>query len=313
MVCALAAAWLILNLITLARYPVADCDEAYFAEISYHALYEGRFAADTQLNIAGSNISEVHTGRLFQIAMALPIAIFGVTLWASRFSSLAAGIITLLLLSDVGRSMFNERVGSVAAVIAAVSWRLVFHSHYARPDIWNAVASIAVLWLIWRMLQRPTFGWAAAAGLAASLVVDLHPNSLAFAVAAGVIAVVEGLRLHEWRMIGGFAAGGIIGLIYVVAAHLLPDPSLVQRQLFGFYGSWGMTDLGGRSVITLLGQFLFIWYQFGNYGTRLAILPLIYYVLGVLYILPQKSRPHRILFAYFAIAAICYAYIAWPM
>ncbi len=303
------AGWLAVNLLTLDRYPPARCDEAFWSEIAYHGWREGRFGFDSHQQYGvGFEQNVVPAGRLFELSIGLTQAVFGAGLWGSRFSSFLAGLAGAVILYQLGRRMYSVRVGLLAAAIFGLSWRTVFHAHYARPEAWTAVAGVIVLWLLWRAVEQPTWVNGFLAGLGAALAVDTYLPAMHFAVGAGLFVVVYFGRVRAWRIIAAFAAGGGLGLAYWLAAHLLPDPSIFTIQMFGVYVDRGATALGFDDPLSPITSLLrFYWQEFIQRSNYRDAFPGVYFLAGVLYTIFDRSHPSRLLIAYYGLATLAFA------
>ncbi len=307
----LLAGWIALNLLTLDRYPIAGCDEASRSQVAYNIIHTGRFGYDARLGLGGSAANIATNGRLAEIAIALTQLAFGPTLWASRLSSLIAGLVTALVLFKLGEAIANRRTGAVAALVYLLLWRTLYHTHFARPEAWTAAAAVVALWLLWRMIERPTFWNGALAGLAAALVVDFHFLGLSFAAAAGLIVVFVGVRSHRWPMVGAFAAGGALGLIYWLAAHLLPDPSAFMTQVFQVHAQHGATNFAGFSVLgSVVGLGRFYWGEFVGSNGYLDAFPALFFAIGIAGTVLRRDRGSRLTLGYYGLSTLVFTFIA---
>lgn len=305
-----AAIWLAINMAALDWYPLADCDEAILSEIGYNAWRGGRFGFDSHLGIGNTDVDVSVFGRLYEAILGSGPVLFGASLWSSRISSLAAAVIGTIALYQVGRAMYVPRVGLVAAMVFATSWRTIFHAHFARPEIWVAAGSVILLWLLWRMLENFTPLNGFLAGLGASLIVDVHLAGLPFAFASGGVVVMYAWHRRNWQILIAFATGGVAGLIYWLAVHVLPDPVNFRYQIFTLYVNVGDVNLSQRTLLgSIEGLGRFYWQQFVTYNNYLGVLPAIYMLVGIGYVAFSPKPPARLLTGYYALATVIFTLI----
>ncbi len=304
-------AWLVLNLLTADRYPTASCDEGFLSEIGYNAWREGRFGFDSNLGVAGSNISVVPLGRLFEASLGLSQGIFGPSLWSSRLPSLAAGVITAVVLYQLGRSMYSTAIGVVAASLYLLSWQTLYHTHFARPEAMLAMMAIVLLWLLWKLKLSSSPVTAFSLGLIASLAVDVHLNGLVFAIATSFVFLIGLVTLShpiKWRLVLAFSAGGVIGLVYWLLVHLLPDPQIFNIQMFQFYAVRGATDLLDQNVLKAATSLVsFLWDNFIAGNNYLNAYAAVFYIAGLFYLATDKSQASRLVLCYLGIAFLLFA------
>jgi mannosyltransferase len=120
------------------------------------------------------------------------IRIFGTSETAARASSVLCGVLTVLLVFDIGRTAFDGRTGLWAAWLTALSPALIVYSREARMYAWL----VLVACLCWRLLldlrRSFTAGKAAAYVLGLAALVYSHPLGLpmmATLALAGLIGV----------------------------------------------------------------------------------------------------------------------------
>jgi 4-amino-4-deoxy-L-arabinose transferase-like glycosyltransferase len=301
-----AILWIALHLFTLDRYPYITCDESFYGQVGYNFLSTGNFGVPSTLGLAGTDRNVLWPGRLYELSIAAFQLVFGPTPRSARMVSFAAGLLIAYVLYRLGKAMYKPRVGLAAAVIFQVSWTALQATHSGRPEALMAAAGILEAWLLWRFMESPSFGRGFVAGIGASLVVDVHPNGMYFAFAAGMTTVLYFGYKRSWKPIGAFAVGGAIGLAYVLAAHLLPDPPTAIYQATDLFTDWGLTPWAETQRANL---FSFYWKEFVARHYYLSIPSAIYFAFGLVYAALDKSRGSRFLVGYFALANIIFAFV----
>jgi 4-amino-4-deoxy-L-arabinose transferase-like glycosyltransferase len=207
-----AIVWLAVHLFGLARLPLPNCDEAWYASTAYQFLTQGSFGLPIVNNVVGLGEAHPVFGRFYLAGLAGMFALFGPGYFQARLFSLV-GIIALVaaVYFTTGR-LYDRRAALIAALLTAFSWDVMVRGHNVRPEIWLAAATVAVLGLFAWYVDRPTFGGGVVFGLAAALPLNLHPNAILFLAGFGVLCLIEiGLRQRKLAALAGAGIGALAG------------------------------------------------------------------------------------------------------
>ena len=128
------------------------------------------------------------------------VGVFGVSEAAARAFSVLCGVLTVLLVFDIGRVAFDRRTGLWAAWLAALSPVLIVYSREARMYAWL----VLVTCLCWRLLLglRNSFTTARAVAYVLSLAALVYSHPLGLPMLATLaLAGLLGLRdcFGSWR------------------------------------------------------------------------------------------------------------------
>jgi 4-amino-4-deoxy-L-arabinose transferase-like glycosyltransferase len=283
-----AAVWLAIHLFGLARLPLPNCDEAWYASTAYQFLTHGNFGLPIVNNIVGLGEAHPVFGRFYLAGLAGTFALFGPGYFQARLFSLV-GIIGLVaaVYFTTGR-LYDRRAALIAALLTAFSWDVMVRGHNTRPEIWLAAATVAVLGLFVWYVNRPTFGSGVLFGLAAALPLNLHPNAILFLAGFGLLCLIEiGLRQRKLIAlagagIGALAGGGVWWLLSGAAFLHALGP-----------GKW--ISLGNSPVQTTVGTMLaaqgrwLVEHYWVAYG-RGAMLQAVYFLAALVIALIRRGR-----------------------
>lgn len=90
----------------------------------------------------------------FQYMIALCIS-FGLNEnWIIFLLSLLPSVLVVVLVFILGSSMFNKRVGLIAATLLVVSWDFIFWSNRAQPDFLSLCCQVLAIFYFWEMLKK---------------------------------------------------------------------------------------------------------------------------------------------------------------
>ena len=109
---------------------------------------------------------------------ALWFAIFGHRFDVVRLADALYGTLSLLLLFLIGRRIFNERVGLMAAAALAAWPQAILLTAGLMTETLFVMLELLFVWLCLRAADRPTLARFAAAGLCAGLATLTRPNLL---------------------------------------------------------------------------------------------------------------------------------------
>lgn len=133
---------------------------------------EGVYASDIWFGAENGDhypFQHLYAPPLFPWLTEWSITAFGPTPLGCMFWSLLFGSATVPLVWWVGRRWFGPLAGMVTAVLSAAS---EFHAVYSRACLTDATLLfwlVAAVWLIWEALERNSWRWAVAGGVATGI------------------------------------------------------------------------------------------------------------------------------------------------
>ena len=211
----------------LTRWPPLINDEGREANLFWAAA---RVDPDAERMNAHRGFSTWGNGGLPGATAAAIFRLFGLGVFQARLTSLVWGGLLLLVIYWLGRRYWNRAVGLAAATLMAVSNPFLVATHTLRPDVQVVVIVLGALLLAERSLdaatRRPLL-FTFLAGLLLGLVVDTHPNGLAFFPLVGLVFPLRQgwrtfLRRREvWVFLGGIVAAAL----YYLSIRFAPDPA----------------------------------------------------------------------------------------
>lgn len=201
--------------------------------------------------------------------MAPWMALFGNTPFGARFPNILCNVALLLLIYHIGATLWDRRVGLLAAVLTLLNYFFFLLTIYSATDLLFTLLAVAALWLFFRahelastgaeigversrpFFQHPQARWAAA-GLVTGLMCLQKPTGAIFAVGMGLWAMLlwwlERRSGREtalpWR--GLLTWGVLAGL--VLSPYLLRNLLLFGRPVFSTeaYDAWILGYKGTR-------------------------------------------------------------------
>lgn len=216
----------ILRMFILTRVPLPFVDEAWFASHAVGLLTTGR-----PFGPLDAGVFEQYDGHwtyfswLGATILAIPISIFGLSIFSVRIPSLIFGLILLLSCYVIGRRLGDQLGGFLAIALVGFSPAFNYSANLARPDIVISAVGFGAIALV---LADQTARYpvrSIIAGLIIGFAFEIHPNAVIYVFPILAILLLE----RKWEVFSDyrvyfFIAGSMIGPIAVVLLHILPYP-----------------------------------------------------------------------------------------
>lgn len=214
-----------------------DWDEINFAESAREMLVTGDWF-NVQINFRPF----WEKPPLFIWMQALSMKAFGVGEFAARFPNVVAGIVTLLVLFNIGRKREDERFGLLWAMMYGISFLPFFYFKSGIIDPWFNLFIFLGIYCFSRYAGENSAGAAALSGLFNGLAVMTKGpvGFLIFCLTVGVWLIVRRFRFSfRWKDVAVFFAvlalvGGAWFILLAATGHadVIRDFILYQIRLF---------------------------------------------------------------------------------
>lgn len=225
--------------LTLLRTPMPFVDESYYASQAWGIIHAGLNYGPLQPKVFSRFDGYAnYYPWLGPWIESLAIRLLGLSLESVRLVSLSFGLVLLAVVYGIGLCLGGSRLGLLAAALLSVSSRFIYSAHLARPDVIVATLGYGAVALV--IIDRRD-RWpirALLAGLMIGFAVDIHPNAVIYAPAVGVLYLLQrGWSAFRSRDCWCFALGVLAGLVYFVAAHILPSPATYSALNYINFGA----------------------------------------------------------------------------
>ncbi|WP_254547466.1 glycosyltransferase family 39 protein [Halomarina pelagica] len=192
---------------------------------------------------------------LYYVLLDLWASVFGLSAVALRSFSALFGIATIPLFYLVGRELFDDVAGLVAALVYALAQVQVYHAQEVRMYTLLAFLALSSLYLFVRYLRTESRATAAAYALVTILLVYTHPFALFVVAGESAFLGFEFLRgrIGDLRRAVGTQAALGLAVLPLVAGFVLrfgggvtldyiplPTPLLVFTVLTGYFARTGI-------------------------------------------------------------------------
>jgi 4-amino-4-deoxy-L-arabinose transferase-like glycosyltransferase len=282
------------HLAFLTRYPVVFIDEPWYANAQWSWLRAG-----TSFN--SMNFDWPCLGNLPWVAS---FAMFGLGLFQARLVSWCFGLLLLLATVWVGRRSYGLLTGGLAALLLSLSPAYTQASHYVRPDIMLAVVVMVAFGLAHKALTEERWWTHLLAGLLLGVALDIHQNAALFGL--GLVAMYwVTYRRHMFRRRGTWlcAVGGLLGIGYYLAVHVLPNPE--GYALFMRF-SLSTTNQPPIRTLSLMSWIAAAAHEVGRYHFFQNSLDFALIGAGIAYLSARRSRNDRLLVVFVAVTFVAF-------
>lgn len=233
----------------------------------------------------GYLVSNVYSYLVLGMGPETALNVVGVEHWylSTRIGVAIVGTVGIVLAWAIGARLKRE-IGVIAAVLVAFFPIFVHDSHLATTDVVLSVAVMAVILAAMVYLDSPKYPALVAMSFFTAFAIATKYPGL---IAAGMIAVVVGIRAvtdKDWRR---FIKHGFVALFALAASLFVISPVLFTRRhmVFRSVGNENkVTHLGADG----LGYFEKLAFYWGEYYSATGWLLLVPFVVGIVAIIRFK-------------------------
>jgi 4-amino-4-deoxy-L-arabinose transferase-like glycosyltransferase len=180
---------------------------------------------------------------LFIWMQVLSMKLFGVNEFAARFPNAICGIMTLLVLFNLGRKLYHEKFGAIWAMVYCCSVLPFFYFKSGIIDPWfNLFIFIGIYsWILAldckQRIKELVYILISAAGIGLGMLTKGPVSLLVFGLVAGILFLVNGFRLGiGWKnLILFFVAlifvGGFWFMLQVITGHADVIAEFIEYQI----------------------------------------------------------------------------------
>jgi 4-amino-4-deoxy-L-arabinose transferase-like glycosyltransferase len=316
-------------------------DESWYTIPAQALLDEGRIRNTTFPESDWEEKADVRPPAM-PLTLAAGIRIFGLGITQTRALSLAAALLTVILVYFLGVELSGSAAGAIAATITATDTFFFLAARTVRPEIYVALFSTLALLFFLKSRHTQSVLLAFAAGSAAAIAVSYHVNGAGIVLAIGALLLVD----HRWRVLvrkqaWAFGAGLLLTLAPTIwwiasdAAHraafrqiylgraIQPFGDRVVGEAIRYsdflgIGSWrlgfsiGHIPLRAHLVLIFAISAVILMWRFRS-AAILILVPLAANMAFWILLVNKSSRYFAITAPLFALTTACAAVIVWSM
>ena len=222
--------YILLNLVTLTRFPLMHSDESWLSGLSRHILVTGNYTETEPF--FDLKPRQPHALKIiFHSLQMLVIKLFGYSLFNVRLLSLVFGIGTLYFFYRLCRLILPaEKWAFWACLFMGVDIQFIYASHFGRQEIILLWVMIFGMYYFFKNLNFHRYLHDLFLGALAGLGIGIHPNSLIIMLAFFGIYLTYLLRKkinHQSLLV--FGLGFTIPVLFFTFLSFRFDPNFLSN------------------------------------------------------------------------------------
>ncbi|PLX22267.1 MAG: glycosyl transferase [Salinivirgaceae bacterium] len=244
----------------LGQVHLFDWDEINFAESAREMIVSGNYLT-VQVNFEPF----WEKPPLFIWMQVLSMKVFGINEFAARFPNAIGGIVTLLVLFNLGKHIYNKRFGLIWVLVYAGSFLPFFYFKSGIIDHWFNLFIFLGVYFILKYLHQPRtlFSILSAFFIGLSILTKGPVGFLIFLLAFGIYLIIKKFKVKiKWIDVGIYAVvlafvGGFWFLLQILNGNynIIVDFIEYQIHLFSKEGAGHGGFLLYHFVILFFGVF----------------------------------------------------------
>jgi 4-amino-4-deoxy-L-arabinose transferase-like glycosyltransferase len=326
------------NYATLERVPAwLNDDDGAYAAAAYQFWRTGEPGIPGYKEVAGFERRAWSFGQFAAAVQGLGMLVGGVSIYAALLPSFLISLGLVAMTGLLGRALWNEQTGWLAALLLAASGKFFLASHSARPDLLLALCFVTALWLVAATTAGAPERNLLLAGFVMGLACDVHLNGFLLAPVPLLFWLLlrAETRRARWRGALLFIGAGTLGGVFWVATHYWPRPDefslqmaidvdglrLTQLGLWGAlqaeatrYADWFWAARGHRHLLEglcVLGGAWWLWRREGQTGRALVSIWAVIFLIGAALMNNSFGWYLLLVWPLFAVW-MARAFMAWP-
>ncbi len=224
--------YIILNLVTLTRFPLMHSDESWLSGLSRHMLVTGDFSVtEPFFDLITRNQHALKT--FFHTLQLLMIKTFGYTLFNIRLLSLLFGLVSLYYFYRLCLLMFpGKKLALWACLLMGVDIQFLYASHFGRQEIMLVWILVFGLYYYFKNITSRLYRHDIFLGFITGVSIGIHPNFLIiFLVFSGIYLIhfFEKKKQFTSFLIFSLTFAGLI-LFFITLSYRF-DPNFLFNYL----------------------------------------------------------------------------------
>ena len=207
-------------------------------------------------------VEDVHP-PFYQILLWLVFHVFGYEEWVARVFSVVLGVALIPSIYCLGRKLFNERVGMIAALLSSVDFVLIALSRDARSYSLLVFFGVVSFLFFFRVVERKNVREVCLYTAFASLLVNTHYFGFFLVMAQFIFLLYFSVRtgLDRRLFIASCAAAlGVALSLIPVLSYMLENfkktDTWIRKPEDGFLVEWFTLLFGNQTIALICGMFM---------------------------------------------------------
>lgn len=184
-------AYVIINLVTLTKFPFVHSDEPWLSGLSRNILEKGDYSVTESFFDLKARYPHA-IKIIFHTIQIIFIKLMGYSIFTFRFISLIFGILSLVFMYKLCKLIFSSKFSAwTATVLLALDVQFIYASHFARQEIIILFILLLGLWYKFKHNENLSLKHDLILGCIVGLSIGIHPNSFLISLPFGFIYLYE--------------------------------------------------------------------------------------------------------------------------
>ncbi len=170
--------FVVLYTFNLDKFPSVYIDENLFSNPAYMLITNGTFGTTLMYGFLDLQNYTYWQPPMYIILLAISFKTFGLGVLQSRIVSVLLGFTSMIFTYMLGKELYNENVGVIAAALLTFNFLFFYVARQARMDIAVVCFTIIAVFLIVLALKKSNLTYYFLSGIFAMLALLSHPNGL---------------------------------------------------------------------------------------------------------------------------------------
>ncbi len=230
-------AYVIINLVTLTKFPFVHSDEPWLSGLSRNILEKGDYSVTESFFDLKARYPHA-IKIIFHTIQIIFIKLMGYSIFTFRFISLIFGILSLVFMYKLCKLIFSSKFSAwTATVLLALDVQFIYASHFARQEIIILFILLLGLWYKFKHNENLSLKHDLILGCIVGLSIGIHPNSFLISLPFGFIYLYEIFFAKKRKLVNLFTLVGAVLCFAVLFAgiSLYFDPNFIRN--YSKYGN----------------------------------------------------------------------------
>jgi len=197
-------------------------DESWRMNVAMELLKSGRPVASMFVDTPIGKDVQITTPWIYNGLLSLFFYLFGISIWSGRFLSFICGILVILITYKFGKEIDDSKVGLLSSLLLVSSIIFSWHSREMRQEMMLMIFITLGIYLFYMAWKRESPRFLFLSGFVMAISVEVHPNSVIFAISLLIIYLIFYRRHILSRTSIIFLSGLFVSFIIWIFANYLP-------------------------------------------------------------------------------------------
>jgi len=228
------AFYLLWHFVFLDKFLMVNLDDGCMMEPAWQFLTKGSFSAPQFEGIYGLEKIDIYHGRLHMFFQLPFLKLFGPGPNQVRIVSLVSSFLVLMITFLIGNKIYGVTTAFAGVLLLSISGLFILCSHSPRQEMLLTLFIVLSIYLYIIAEEKKNSFLFFTSGLISALSLDVHLNGIMLVLALGLLFFIcHKFKFLFTRHFWLWFIGVMVGILWWIAFHILPDPQIFLTQFKG--------------------------------------------------------------------------------